>query len=89
MSEPRIHQRFAVSETVWCVTPYGAIISGPITDVTVVPTGAVHYIVHGGAEVVAHPCFATEAEVLEYRANEVESELYTLRSRLRNLKEAA
>ncbi len=83
MSEPRIQPRFAVGETVWAVSSYGAIISGPVTEVSD-RSPAVHFIGVGSREVVAHPCFATEVECLEYAANQVEVELCTLRSRLRS-----
>lgn len=86
MSAPRIQQRFAIGETVWAVNPYGSIISGPVSDTSRIGPGpAVHYIAHGGVEVVAHPAFATEAEAVAYRLNEVEVEVFVLKARLRTL----
>lgn len=84
MSAPRIQQRFAIGETAWAVNPYGSIISGPVSDASNIGP-AVHYIAHGGVEIVAHPAFATEAEAVACRLNEVEVEVAVLKARLRTL----
>ncbi len=52
------NQRFTLGDTVWFITPYGAVTSGPVTEVS----GSVHYAAHDGIEIIAHPAFATQAE---------------------------
>lgn len=77
--------QFAIGDTVWCITPYGAVTSGPVTEVS----GSVYYIAHGSLEIIAHPAFATQAEAIRYRIREVETELATLRAKLEILEGGA
>jgi hypothetical protein len=89
MSEPRIQPRFEIGATVWCSNPYGAIVAGPVSDVSA-NDPPVHYIQQaGGGEACAHPAFATQAEAIRYRLNEVEVEVATLKARLRTLEGGA
>ena len=82
----RIQPRFPLNSIVWGVNGYGSVFSGIVTDVTDSKVGVpVHSVWDNGREVFTHPCFAKEIEALEYAREGVEAQLFTIRSRIREI----
>lgn len=73
---------FKVGDIIWTETVNGAVVSGPVTEVSATP---MHYIKVDGKEVVACFPFATEAEALKHRARALTVELAIIQTRLRTL----